>query len=293
MCGLAVTLTGRHEERVAVGAALATTSAPMLPPAPRAVLDQHRLAPDLAELLAEHARETSVAPPAGTARSGAPASWATALRRATPLQRHRHAGRAAMRGAQRQGRAARSLHVMPPVSMGSRKQRQREGQRPRRRSRQRRRASSCQSRGAPNSIISRRSRPQVRGQQHHEAPLGELQQRLVGPAQETHRARFALQRLAERPEMQRQEEASAIPETRCTRKAQQAGCAARGLRAHQRPPPRHARRPMHEQQHARMRAPATARALAPAADHSRRCAQADRHVDRAASTKTRIERANA
>ena len=42
-------------------------------------------------------------------------------------------------------------------------------------------------------------------EQHHEAPLGELEQPLVGEAQEAVQRGLAVERLAERPEMQRQE----------------------------------------------------------------------------------------
>ena len=57
---------------------------------------------------------------------------------------------------------------------------------------------------SPNSIISRRAPPiMMQGEQHHEAPLRDLEQRLVGEAQETVQRGLAVERLAERPEMQR------------------------------------------------------------------------------------------
>jgi hypothetical protein len=53
---------------------------------------------------------------------------------------------------------------------------------------------------------------EVRGEQEHEAELGRLGERVVGPAQERLEPRLALDRMPERPEVQRQEQRQ--PETR-------------------------------------------------------------------------------
>ena len=77
------------------------------------------------------------------------------------------------------------------------------------------------------SITSSRSPPSIctasRKTRH---ALGELHQRLIAPAQEPFEPRFAVDRQPKRQEMQRQEDASARPESRCTSAASQSDAAA-------------------------------------------------------------------
>src|SRR5436190_8519546 len=50
------------------------------------------------------------------------------------------------------------------------------------------------------------SSSQVRGEQHDQSPFGKLDQRTVGPAQESFELRLALERVRQRPEVNRQED---------------------------------------------------------------------------------------